>query len=192
MSISSSFISWHSFCIEINIGYDSSYSVIYNEVKKVVPIYEKLIKQYPDSAKYYLYLGSSYGLRARVALAKKDWLGVILSGYNGIKNIKIAQTLNPYLNDIYMPIGIMEYYSSISPIPIQWVANILGIESDRQVGIGHLEFAANSSKYSWIEASSVLLYFYLLSFPTIKTGIIQYSYIYITLILIFSIFIKTL
>jgi len=146
---------------QINIGYDSSYNVIYNEIEKVVPIYEKLIKQYPDSAKYYLYLGSSYGLRARVSLAQKDWIGVILSGYYGLENIKKAQALNPHLNDIYMPIGIMEYYSSLSPKPVQWVANLLGIESEKKIGIGHLEIAANNSKYSWIEASSVLLYSYL-------------------------------
>jgi len=146
---------------QINIGFDSSYAVIYRGVEDVIPIYEKLISENPDSAKYYLYLGSSYGLRARVDLAKKDWLGVIYSAYKGHENIKYAQKLNPQLNDIYMPIGLMEYYASISSKPVQWMAKLFGIEVNRNLGIKHLELSAELSKYSWIESSTILLYLYL-------------------------------
>jgi hypothetical protein len=146
---------------QINIGFDSSYSVIYTEVENVIPIYEKFISEYPDSAKYYLYLGSSYGLRARVDLAKKDWFGVIYSAYKGHENIKYAQKLNPDLNDIYMPIGLMEYYASISSKPVQWLAKLFGIEVNQQVGINHLELSADFSRYSWVESGTILLYLYL-------------------------------
>ena len=48
----------------------------------------KYPSSYKQKAEYYLYLGSSYGLKARVALAKKDWLNVILFGYLWLQNIK--------------------------------------------------------------------------------------------------------
>lgn len=146
---------------QINIGYDSSYQVIYNEIDKVIPIYNNFIELYPDSAEYYLYLGSSYGLKARVDLAKKNWLGVIWSGYYGFDNIKHAQKLNPNLNDIYMPLGVMEYFSSISSKPIQWVSSALGINPDKNSAINHLIFASEKSKYSWIESNTILIYSYL-------------------------------
>lgn len=146
---------------QINIGYDSSYQVIYNEVEKVIPIYEQLIKEYPENAEYYLYLGSSYGLKARVDLANKDWLGVILSGYFGLDNIQYAQKLDPQLYDAYMPIGLMEYFASISSKPIQWSASLLGINPESKIGIEHLEISAEKSKYSWIESNTVLIYSYL-------------------------------
>ncbi|MAJ44028.1 MAG: hypothetical protein CMF96_04670 [Candidatus Marinimicrobia bacterium] len=52
-------------------GYEASYDMIYSEVYSTIPIYDNLIKTNPDLAEYYLFLGSSYGLMARVGLAKK-------------------------------------------------------------------------------------------------------------------------
>ena len=146
---------------QINVGFDSSYQVIYNEVEKVIPIYKKLIKENPEKAEYYLYLGSSYGLKARVDIAKKDWFGVIWSGYIGLDNIQYAQKLDSQLYDVYMPIGLMEYYASISSKPVQWSASILGIKPESKAGIKHLELASQNSKYSWIESNTVLIYSYL-------------------------------
>ena len=53
-------------------GYDSSYAVIEQEVKKLLPWYREHILQYPDNAEYSLYLGSVYGMKARISLAKKN------------------------------------------------------------------------------------------------------------------------
>ena len=94
-------------------------------------------------------------------LAKKDWLGVIWSGYKGLDNIKYAQKLNPNLYDVFMPLGLMEYFSSISPKPIQWAASFVGIRPDKNIGIDHLKIAGEKSKYSWIEAQTILIYSYL-------------------------------
>ena len=60
-------------------GYEISYDILYAEVEKTIPIYQGLIRKYPENAEYLLYLGSTYGIRARVALATKNWLQVIYS-----------------------------------------------------------------------------------------------------------------
>jgi tetratricopeptide (TPR) repeat protein len=65
------------------------------------------------------------------------------------------------LKDVYMPLGLMEYFACLSAAPVQWGAKLVGLSTDCEVGLNHLEIAAKESHYSWIEASNVLTYAYL-------------------------------
>ncbi len=142
-------------------GYSKSYETINLEVDRLIPIYNHYISQFPNDPEYLLYLGSTYGMRARTALASKEWLSAFLSGYKGLRYILKAEALDDKLVDIYMPIGLMEYFACLSLAPIKWGAGILGISSECSTGLSHLEFAAEQSHYSWVEASNVLAYAYL-------------------------------
>ena len=142
-------------------GYSDSYDRINEEVEATIPIYENLISRYPDDSEYMLYLGSAYGIRARTALAGKAWLDVLYFGYRGLKYIRIAKNMDSELKDVYMPLGLMEYFACLSPAPVQWGAALVGLSTDCEVGLHHLEIAAKQSHYSWIEASNVLTYAYL-------------------------------
>lgn len=146
---------------QIREGYDASYEKIDSEVEATLPIYKSLIAQYPENPEYYLYLGSTYGIRARTALAGKAWLDVLYFGYQGLKYIRKAQDMDSELKDVYMPLGLMEYFACLSSAPVQWGAKLIGLSTDCVVGITHLEIAAKESHYSWIEASNVLTYVYL-------------------------------
>jgi len=146
---------------QTNKGYDVSYKTINSEVDATVPIYKSLISKYPDKGEYYLYLGSTFGIRARTALAGKAWLDVLYFGYQGLKHIRKAQSIDDKLKDVYMPIGLMEYFACLSPMPVKWGAKLAGISTDCELGLQHLEIAVKESHYSWIEASNVLTYAYL-------------------------------
>ena len=146
---------------QIREGYDASYEKIDSEVEATLPIYKSLIAKYPENPEYYLYLGSTYGIRARTALAGKAWLDVLYFGYQGLKYIRNAQDMNSELKDVYMPLGLMEYFVCLSGTPVQWGAKLVGLSTDCGVGLNHLEIAAKESQYSWIEASNVLTYAYL-------------------------------
>ena len=146
---------------QINEGYDASYEKIDSEVEATLPIYKSLIAQYPENPEYYLYLGSTYGIRARTALAGKAWLDVLYFGYQGLKYIRKAQDMDSELKDVYMPLGLMEYFTCLSAAPVQWGAKLVGLSTDCEMGLNHLEIAAKESQYSWIEASNVLTYAYL-------------------------------
>ena len=146
---------------QIREGYDASYEKIDSEVEATLPIYKSLISQYPENAEYYLYLGSTYGIRARTALDGKAWLDVLYFGYQGLKYIRKAQDMDSELKDVYMPLGLMEYFACLSAAPVQWGAKLVGLSTDCEVGLNHLEIAAKESHYSWIEASNVLTYAYL-------------------------------
>ncbi|MBC8310878.1 MAG: hypothetical protein H8E72_01090 [Candidatus Marinimicrobia bacterium] len=142
-------------------GYLVSYDVIFAEVEKTIPVYQSLISQYPNNAEYVLYLGSTYGIRARVALASKNWLQVIYSGYQGYRYTNIAHELDPDLTDVFMPLGLMEYFSCMAAAPIRLAAKVAGITPDCELGITHLEAAVSGGGYSRIEAGNILTYIYL-------------------------------
>ena len=76
---------------QVNYGYVASYEMILEETKAAIPIYENLITQFPQDPEYHLYLGSTYGIRARIALANKDWLDVLYNAYQGLKHIRKAK-----------------------------------------------------------------------------------------------------
>ena len=146
---------------QIREGYDASYEKIDSEIEATLPIYKSLIAQYPENPEYYLYLGSTYGIRARTALAGKAWLDVLYFGYRGLKYIRKAQNMDSELKDVYMPLGLMEYFACLSAAPVQWGAKLVGLSTDCEMGLNHLEIAAKESQYSWIETSNVLTYAYL-------------------------------
>ena len=69
-------------------GYEASYNMINKEVGITIPVYRQLMKEHPYDPEIVLYLGSTYGLRARTAMASKDWLDVLYFGYQGLKYIR--------------------------------------------------------------------------------------------------------
>ena len=139
-------------------GYVASYLTILSEVKRTIPIYKKLIKKYPHNPEYYLYLGSTYGMNARIALANKEWLNTLFSGYSGLKYIRKAEKMDQNLYDVYMPIGFMEYFTCSLPRSIRYGSKLLGFNSNCNSGIDNLQLAIDKSYYSWTEASNVLTY----------------------------------
>ena len=107
-----------------NLGFESSYKNIRNSIKENIPIYKKLINEFPDNAEYFLYLGSLYGLEARIELARSNWLKAFFSTRKGNNYIVRAYELNPELIDIYLPLGLISYYACISNPFIKFVAKI--------------------------------------------------------------------
>ena len=146
---------------QTEIDYQSSYDAINQGVDNLIPKYKTFIDKFPDNPEYLLYLGSANGLKARIALASKNWLDVLYYGYQGSKLIYKARELDSLLYDAYMPIGLLQYYSCISSKPIQFISSLLGIIPDCNEGIKNLEIAFEKSKYSWIESGNVLTYIYL-------------------------------
>ena len=140
---------------------ESSHEKVNNGIQRTIPIYKQLIKKFPNDPEYLLYLGSTYGLRARISYSRKDWLGVMYDGYQGLKYVRKANNIDSKLMDAYTPIGLMEYSSCLAPTPIQWFAKWAGLHSDCNMGKEYMEMAINNSYYSWIEGSFIISYIYL-------------------------------
>jgi len=140
---------------------ESSYEIIEDGIDEAVPFYIDMIKKYPEEQKYSLFLGSLYGLKARVHLAQSEWMSLVISGTKGFKYISDAVKENPSLYDAYMPIGTLEYFLCRSNRAVQMLGEIFGLESDCQEAISKLEIASERAEYSWVEARNVLSYIYL-------------------------------
>ena len=144
-----------------DLGFESSYLNIRNSIKENIPIYKKLINEFPDNAEYFLYLGSLYGLEARIELARSNWLKAFFSTRKGNNYIVRAYELNPELTDIYLPLGLISYYTCISNPFIKFVAKISGIKFECDKSIEYLEIASQKSSFAYIESSNLLSYIYL-------------------------------
>ena len=140
---------------------ESSYEIIENGIDEISPFYTNMIEKYPEDQRYSLFLGSLYGLKARIHLAQSEWMSLVVSGTKGFKYINNAIKNDPLLYDSYMPIGTLEYFLCRSHPILQRIGSVFGLESDCQEAIEKLELASSRAKYSWVEARNVLSYIYL-------------------------------
>lgn len=144
------------------VGASASHDTLFMALDEIIPHYERLLENADGSeAQILLFMGSTYGLRARVALSEKRWLSVIYSGFRGWQMIKRAYALNHDLKDAYFPIGLFEYYAGASAAPVQFLARIVGIKTDKQAGLQKIDVAVREGEYAWIEAGTILAIIYL-------------------------------
>lgn len=144
------------------VGPSASHDTLFMVLDQTIPHYARLLENADGSqAQILLFMGSAYGLRARVAVAQKKWLSVIYSGFRGWQMIKRAYALNPDLKDAYFPMGIFEYFAAESPPPVQLLARIVGIGTDKQAGLEKMDAAVREGEYAWIESGSILAIIYL-------------------------------
>jgi len=141
---------------QANKSISFTYKTLQNDLSEVIQIYEDLIDKYPQTPEYELFLGSAVGFRARVHLGKKEWIQTLTSAYRGYKIVTQVDRKYPDLTDNQLPIGIVEYYASLSGPIIQFATNILGFSSEYRSGLNRIKKAADSGPYSWIEGSSIL------------------------------------
>ena len=138
-----------------------TYDTLKNSLDHIDPIYEKLVADFPNNQGYKLYFGSSKGLRARSSLGKKEWISVLIQSYTGFKIIKEVANKNPEMIDAQLPIGIVEYYASISNPIIKFLVSIYGLDASKYSALEKISNAAKYSDWAWIEASGVIAFIYL-------------------------------
>ena len=147
--------------ILLNDNPEASYEVIYKGIEQAVPYYHLMIEKYPQDPGYPLFLGSLYGLKARIDLAQTNWMDLVISGTKGFIYIDRAREMDREFYDVYMPIGTLEYFLCKSSVPLQLIGSLFGLQSDCQEAINKLETASTKSEFSWIESRNVLSYAYL-------------------------------
>ena len=147
--------------ILLNDNPEASYKAIYQGIKQTVPYYHQMIDKYPQDPSYLLFLGSLYGLKARIDLAQTNWMDLVISGTKGFIYIDRAREMDREFYDVYMPIGTLEYFLCRSSVPLQLIGSLFGLQSDCREAINKLETASTKSEFSWIESRNVLSYAYL-------------------------------
>ena len=123
-------------------------------------VYESLLAENPSDPEYLLYHGTTKGLKARILLGQKKWIPTLFSAYKGFRIIQKVEQIDSTLLDLYLPIGIVEYYAGMSNVLIKAGAELFGLEASKQEGLRKMEIAATQSPWAWTEATSILSFIY--------------------------------
>jgi len=142
-------------------GIDKSYIVLSQSLDIIIPTYEKLVNEFSENQEIILYSASTHGLKARVHLGKKEWIGVIIEGIKGYRSIMDLNNNYPDYKDALFPIGVLNYFSGKMPGFTQFFAKMIGIDSDINLGIEQMKIAVKYGGFSEIEASQTLAYIFL-------------------------------
>ncbi len=142
-------------------GYKVAHTALEKSSAEIIPVYQQLLKKYPRDPDYQLNMATTQGLLARVALGKKDWLGVVSSGIKGYKGARAVHQNHPEIYDSYLPLGVLNYYVGRSSSAVQVLGNIFGIEANSDIGLQQIKLAVEKGEYARVEATSILAYIYL-------------------------------
>ena len=147
--------------VQTEVGFEESYEQIKKSIDIYIPFYKNNIELYPSNPEYYLYLGSLYGLLSRIELAYGHWFKVLFPTMKGYYYVSKAYEIDPFLYDVYTPMGMSSYYACMSEGFIKFCSKVIGVEMDCELSIEYLETASDKSYYSWIEANNILAYIYI-------------------------------
>lgn len=142
-------------------GTTASHDALFKAIDRTLPTYKAMIKRHGRRPDLLLYLGSTYGLKARVALARKKWVTVLYTGLKGWLIIREAHEQDSTLADAYLPIGVFNYYMGISSAPIKYAARMFGARPDRKRGLAEMRRAVAQAPHAWIESASTLAVVYM-------------------------------
>ena len=148
-----------------------TYNVLKTDMDELIPLYKKLVEDYPDNPLYKLYLGSAEGMQARVYLGQKNWFKTLIPAYKGFKTSKHVADNYPDIKDAMLPIGIVEYYAAIRSSVLKWAASIFGLETTKESGLAKMEIAASQGDFAKIEAHSLLSFIYLWETPNYEKAL---------------------
>lgn len=140
---------------------EETYNTLESDLLEIEPIYEDLVASFPSDPNYRLYQGSAMGLSARVTLGKKQWLKTLYRSYRGFSIIDKVAEDSPQIMDAKLPIGIIEYYASISNSFLKWTVSLYGLDASRESGLRKMSEAAEEGTWAWIEAKAILSNLYL-------------------------------
>ena len=139
-------------------GYKAGNRDLLERIDDVILDYRRQLTLDPDNGQLKYYIGLSNGLRARVLLAEKDWLGVLVSGYRIIRNLKAAFRENPDDPDVIIAFGVFNYYVGLSSGFMKIASWIMQLSGSKEEGLQQIETAALQGNYSRYEARSILAY----------------------------------
>ena len=106
-----------------------------------------ILKKNPGDKAARYFLGTAYGLRSSFAITIDHSLRDAFS--NGKKAFSSAKQLideDPEYYDAYLTAGIYEYVADNIPWYAKWMAFVLGLRGDKQLGMQYLQLASEKSQ----------------------------------------------
>jgi len=141
-------------------GYRKRNIQFLEDIEKALALYRLEMHRRPDRAEIAFFYGTVEGLRARILLGKKDYLGVLTSGYRAVRAIQAAQARCPDMPDFKLPAALFSYYVAISAPYMKIASWILQVSSSRETALKDIQTVADKGNYGRYEARSLLAYIY--------------------------------
>ncbi|HOD38599.1 MAG TPA: tetratricopeptide repeat protein [Candidatus Marinimicrobia bacterium] len=138
------------------LGYQEGNRILASRIDSVLAIYHDKLKANPQNGELEFYYGCTYGLKARLSLGEKDYLGVLINGYNAVRYIKAAERHQPDFIELQIPFGVFNYYVGISRGYMQIASWIMNTSGSKEEGLAQMRYAAHNARYSCYEARSIL------------------------------------
>ncbi len=142
-------------------GYDRGNQRLLQKLNITLDRYRSRMLLHPDETELDFYYGTTMGLKARILLYRKEWLGVITSGYNALRYVKKARRVHPDNIDMMLPMGTFNYYVGVSAGYMKIASWILNESGSREDGLRMMEEVGRAGNYANQEARSLLAFVYL-------------------------------
>lgn len=121
-----------------------------------IGVAEAWLKTHPNDAEALLVLGSGYGIRARLALERHQYLKGWTNGSRSMKYIRASLKADPETYDSYLGLGMFDYYVDTIPRFAGWLAKIM-LGGSRERGLRELRLAAEKGHYARTAAQLILV-----------------------------------
>ncbi len=126
--------------------------------QKAVQVGEERIGAHADDPEALFFLGGSYGYLARYHLLASSWSDAYTYGRKSEAIFTKMLEADPTLYDADLAVGAYNYYADKLPGILKFFASVFGIGGDGKLGMAQLRMAADSGRYSGVEAEVLLGY----------------------------------
>ena len=126
------------------------------KVKVAIEVSERWLKTHPNDPDALLVLGSGYGISARLAMERHEYLNGFRYGSRSMKYIRASITADPEMYDSYLGLGMFDYYVDTIPRFAGWLAKIM-LGGSRARGLKELRLAAEKGHFAKTGAQLILV-----------------------------------
>jgi len=121
-----------------------------------ISVAEAWLKTHPDDPEALLVLGSGYGIRARLALERHQYLKGWTNGSRSMKYIRASIKSDPKAYDSYLGLGMFDYYVDTIPRFAGWLAKIM-LGGNRARGMKELAVTSENGHFARVAAQLILV-----------------------------------
>jgi predicted negative regulator of RcsB-dependent stress response len=141
-------------------NFNDSYLDTFNYfADKALDLANEKIKTNPSADLSYL-IGSIYYNKSIAEARSGDYLQALWMSNRMKQNLEDAIQVDPNLNDAYLGLGLYNFALSQIPSSLNWAANLVGLNADKEAGLNFVKRAAQKGKLSKIDAEFYLSQIY--------------------------------
>jgi hypothetical protein len=150
-------VDWMS--ILVNMEDTSLDDQFFEQLERVIGLSDDILKERSHDISALFFKGGSIGFRGRLRAHRGAWVRAANDGRRALPIVRRAQQLVPNNADIFLGMGIYNYYAAVIPEKFPWVKPFLLFfpKGDKEEGLDQLRKASKEARYAGVEASYFLM-----------------------------------